>query len=73
MSLQEVVDLARALPRADQIHLIEELRKETGEPSDEMLKLIHPGFVGEYWHADVGPESKQAVVEMLERIKAERQ
>ncbi len=69
MSLQEVVDLARSLPRPQQFLLIEQLRRDPCEPSEDLLKLIPKDFVAEFWHADAVAGTKDNLVKVMEQMK----
>jgi hypothetical protein len=70
MSLQDVLNLARALPRAEQLQLVEALNETTGDPDDELLRLIPPGFVAEFWHVHTDPEGMELMQRELESFRS---
>jgi len=51
MSLQEVIEIARTLPRIDQIELARSIGTEATATPDELLAMIPENAVVEYWHA----------------------
>ncbi len=57
---------------AMQVRGIQEIQSSRCEPDEELLKLVPPGFVGEFWDINIPPESAQVIIQMLQQLEAKK-
>ncbi len=72
MSFSEILDAVKAMPRGEQVSLMQTLKEEVGEvSSDEELltKCFPPGVVFEVREPVYAPEAAAVLLEMLEAEK----